>query len=483
MRNRRGHIILFLCLTATVALPAQSPVTITGTAPFAAGKEIRLLVFNDLLNGIPTVASTDIIDKHGRFSLKYATSDIQLAQLAICTSKAEFFIVPANQYTFNISVDSTLYQRLNPEKYGGFLHIENPNKDTADLNFKINRFSEYFKRVADAFSYPMIYGNDPTIYDSVRSEISQHFEFQYNPANFYQSYGFYTLGGIDMLQYRKKPAYLYEKYFDNDYILYNNPAYMSLFNQYYDGYLYYSPYISKELLSRTINETPDYPTLFNEAGRDPKLTNARLRELVIIKNLIAFLDNKEFDHGNIIKLLQYIRSSSSFEKHIELIDCKLNQLMALKKNSEELSFIDEKGHKASLKQYQGKPVYLHIFQTDCINCIREMMIIKELNAKYNEKVQFVSLCIDPDKANFQTFVKQYGKQFDWPMLYFNEQYDWLMSQGVETLPDYMFFNAKGILQMRYAPSPEQGLTEFLLLNFPEDKEEDQNPLFYNRNKQ
>lgn len=483
MRKYLGHIILFLCLLAGESMLAQTPVTITGNAPFAPGKEIRLLVYEDLLNGIPTVAATDIIDKHGRFSLKYATHDILLAQLAICTSKAEFFIVPANDYFFNISVDSLLFQRLNPEKYGGFLQIVNQKKDTADLNFKINRFSEYFNRVADAYSYPMIYGNDPTIYDTVRSEIAQHYEFQYNPTNFYQSYGFYTLGEIDLLQYRKKPTYLYEKYFDNDYILYNNPAYMSLFNQYYESYLYYSPHISKDLLSRTINETPDYPTLFNEAGRDPKLTNARLRELVIIKNLIAFLENKEFDHHNIIKLLEYIRATSSFDKHIKLIESKLNQLNALKSISEDITFTDEKGHKARLKQYQGKPVYLHIFQSDCINCIREMMIIKELNAKYNEKVQFVSLCIDPDKSNFQTFVKQYGNQFDWPILFFNEQYDWLMSLGVETLPEHIFYNAEGNLLMRYAPSPEQGLPEYLQLHYPEEKEEDQNPLFYNRNKQ
>ena len=45
------------------------------------------------------------------------------------------------------------------------------------------------------------------------------------------------------------------------------------------------------------------------------------------------------------------------------------------------------------------------------------------------------------------------------------------------------FNADGTMQMRYAPAPEQGLTEFLQLYFPEEIEEDQNPLFYNRNKQ
>jgi thiol-disulfide isomerase/thioredoxin len=482
MSNRIRHIILACCLLTFSAGHAQIPVTITGKAPFAAGEEIRLLVFHDLLNGIADVAATDIIDKHGRFSLKYNTTDIQLAQLAIRTSKAEFFIVPSNSYNFTISMDSVLYQLINPEKYGGFLQIQSATHDTADLNFKINRFSQYFNRIADEYSYPMIYGSSENIFDTVRSIISEHFDFQYNPTNFYQAYGYYTLGAIDMLQYRKKPLYIYQKYFDNDYVLYNNPAYMSLFNQFYDGYLYYSPFISKELLDRTINESPDYTTLFNEVGRDPKLTNARLRELVIIKNLIDFLDNEEFDRDNILKVLDYIRRSSSFEKHIELIDSKLNQLEKNRKALAEANFLDGKGHKTKLKQYNGKPVYMQVFQTDCINCIREMLIIKELSEKFS-KVQFVSLCVDPDKSTYQSFVKQYGKQFDWPILYFDAQYDWLLQQGIETLPDYLFFNADGNLMMRYPPTPEQGLPGYLQLYYPEEVQEEENPLFQQRNKQ
>ena len=124
MSRAIGHIHLIALLMATTVSRAQTPVTITGTAPFAAGEEIRLLVFNDLLNGIADVAATDIIDKHGRFALKYNTRDIALAQLAIRTSKAEFYIVPANSYSFTITVDTTLYQLINPEKYGGYLHIE-----------------------------------------------------------------------------------------------------------------------------------------------------------------------------------------------------------------------------------------------------------------------------------------------------------------------------------------------------------------------
>ena len=478
-----GHILLIASFLVTSVSHAQTPVTITGTAPFAAGEEIRLLIFHDLLNGIADVAATDIIDKHGRFALKYNTTDIELAQLAIRTSKAEFFIVPANSYSFTISVDTALYQLINPEKYGGYLQIENAVKDTDDLNFKINRFSRYFNQVTDAYAYPMIYGSESNVFDTVRDIISQQFEFQYIPENFYQSYGYYTLGSIDLLQYRKNPIYLYQKYFDNDYILYNNPAYMSLFNQFYEGYLYYSPYVSKELLDRTINESPDYPTLFNEVGRDPKLSNARLRELVIIKNLIEFLDNKEFDQGNVLKVLDYIRKSSSFDKHIDIITSKLNQIEKNSKTVETVTFLDEKGHKAKLKQYEGTPVYLHVFQTDCINCVREMLIIKELQKKYEGKVQFVSLCVDPEKSTYQAFVKQYAKQFDWPVLYFDAQYDWLQQQGIETLPDHLFLNANGSVSMRFPPAPEQGLPEYLQMNFPDDAKEDENPLFQNRNKQ
>ncbi len=483
MRKRLRHIILAFGLWTGCPVFGQTPVTITGTASFAAGEEIRLLVFNDLLNGIAEVVTTDIIDKNGRFSLRFATTEIQLAQLAIRTSKAEFFIVPANSYSFNITVDSILYQRVNPEKYGGFLHIENLRPDTADLNYKINRFSQLFGSLSDEYAYDLIYGHNPGIFDSVRNLVAGRYHFTYTPTNFYQSYGFYTLGELDMLQYRKKPTLIYQKYFDNDYILYNNPAYMSLFNQYYEGYLYYSSYISKELLDRTINDQPDYPTLFNEVGRDPKLANARLRELVIIKNLIGFLDNKEFDRGNILKLLEYIRTTTSFDKHKDLITSKLNQLSRNRKALEGMAFLNAKGHKTTLKQYKGSVVYLHIFQTDCLNCIREMMIIKELAEKYDGKVQFVSMCIDPDKADYLSFTKRYGQQFGWPVLYFDEQYDWLVQLGVETLPDHILFNADGSLSMRYAPSPEKGLAEYLQTRFPQEAEEEENPMFYNRNKQ
>ncbi len=475
-------ILVFLYIARIGDGWAQSPVIISGSAPFAAGEELRLMVFDDLITTTPTLVASDIIDKNGRFTIKYKTTDIKLAQLAIRTSKANFFIVPSVSYNFSISVDSILYKTINPEKYGGMLNIVNLNPDTADINIKINRFSRFYEAICNDFSFQLTYNSNASIYDTIRDNVKARFPYIYSPENYYLSYIYYTLGNLDLLQYRKKPISLYNKYFDNDNILYNNPAYMALFNQFYSGYLYASPKISKNLLSSTINENLDYITLFNEVGKDPKLINARLRELVIIKNLVEFYDNKEFDRNNIVKLLEYIKQTTSFEYHKIIIDNILNKFNRDKNSVLNVTFKDDKNKKITLKHFEGKPVYLHIFQSDCIDCIREMMLIKELEKKYGEKVQFVSLCVDAEESDFQTFIKKYKKNFEWPILYFNKEYDWMLKEGIETLPDYIFYSSNGRIAMRYVPSPEQGLPEFLMLNFSDEEQQDQNPLFFERNK-
>lgn len=472
-------LLVALLLWIVTAGIAQRPVTITGEAPFAKNEEIRLLVFDDLLNYVPTVAATDQIDKNGHFKLTCSINQIKLVQLAIRTSKAEFFIVPDHTYQFQISVDTTLFKLVNPEKYGGYLQITNALADTSDLNYKINRFSNFFSRAMNHYAFRITVDKDRNAYDTLTTLLNDRFGIQYNPLNFYQSYIYYTCGQLDRVCFSKEQMTFYRKFYDNDYILYNNPAYMSLFRESYSGYLYNSRHISKELLGRTINEEPDYLTLFNEAGRDPMLTNERLRELVIILNLIEFHGNEEFDAGNIVKLLKYIKVSTHFPEHIVFIDNALARISRADAPSQPLVFRNEKGKKSPIKQFEGKDIYVQVFQSDCLDCIREMMLIKEFNKRYGEKIQFVSLNIDPDREDYDRFCKAYGEMFEWPILYFDGNYDWLLENGVETLPDYLIINAQGQLLQRYPPAPEFGLSDYLMFRFDKEEEQPQNPLFRN----
>ena len=178
-------------------------------------------------------------------------------------------------------------------------------------------------------------------------------------------------------------------------------------------------------------------------------------------------------------MLKYIKVSTHFPEHIVFIDNALARISRADAPSQSLVFRNEKGKKSPIKQFEGKDIYVQVFQSDCLDCIREMMLIKEFNKRYGEKIQFVSLNIDPDREDYNRFCKAYGEMFEWPILYFDGNYDWLLENGVETLPDYLIINAQGQLLQRYPPAPEFGLSDYLMLRFDKEEEQPQNPLFRN----
>ncbi|MEG1556465.1 MAG: TlpA disulfide reductase family protein, partial [Bacteroidales bacterium] len=442
---------------------------------------IRLLAFDDLINANYRTVAKDIIDQDGRFHLSYNTNHIELVQLAINTSKAEFFIVPSHEYVFDIEMDPQLFQLLDPTQYGGYLQIKNSFIDTADLNYKINRFSNFFEKVLDYYSFRLFVDLNKEVLDTVHDVMKSKFPYEYEPDNFYLSYVYYSYGSVDRIIYNKAYDSLYHVYFDNEYLLYHNPAYMNLFNSFYSNYLYNSPRISKSTITQYINDKPDFMLLFNEVGKDPLLVNEKIRELVLIKNLGQFYENEEFDKANVIKLLEFVKANSRFPEHRQIALNTLASFDRLEKIATEkdnIVFQDAAGKNVKIQKLSGKWVYIQFFQTNCADCIREMLIMKDLHDKYKEDIDFVSISLDADKIKLTNFVSHYP-MFDWSFLHFNNQYDWLDQLGVKTLPDYLLLDPEGKIALRYAPSPEKELPKFLYEWFYKE-EADKNPLFYPR---
>lgn len=471
---------LALCILLAQSAFCQQ-VTISGEAPFAPNEEIRVLLFHDLIQNTPEVAATAKIDKHGHFFLSCKLQQITLAQLVIRTTKAEMYLVPNVDYQLEIETDTVLFNMLNPETYGGYLLIRNPKADTNDLNYKINRFDHYFGRAFDYYGFRITYDKDITLFDTLSDLLKSHFDIRYEPDNFYLSHLYYSYGMLEKLCFPNDRTRIYQNYFNNDRILYNNPAYMALFTNYYTGYLYNSKYITKDLLSTTINEDPDYLTLFNEVGRDPLLVNERIRELVIIQNLNELYDSPEFDRGNIIKLLQYLDQISHFPEHKIYIRHALERMTQPNATIREVTFTNAKGRKENIKHLGDKPIYVQFFSADCLDCIREMAIMQELYKKYSDHIQFLSICTDAKESFYQRFMKDYGGLFEWPIWFVNGQYDWLMENEVVTLPDYLLLDKDGNVTLRRAPEPEKGLMEYLWYHFTPEEEQESNPLFI-RNK-
>ena len=471
----------FFALFLLMTLSAQKlkDVVIEGDASFAKGKEIRLIVFDDLLNYSKKTVATERIGKDGKFKLRYAANETTLVQIAIMTAKAEFFIEPEKSYNLTIDANTEIFQLTSPEEYGYFLDVTTNQPDTNELNYKISRFSIFFENITNAYHPYLTYIKNYAKFDTLTSILFNYFDIKYNPTDFYQSYMYYTYGSLESSVFEKSSDSMYKKYFDNEYILYNNPAYMDFFNMFYDNYLYNSRKISKKVLSECINDSPDYLKLFNASGKDPVLQNERIRELVIIKNLGQFYSRQDFDKVNLIALLDYIYKNTHFPEHKKLVaDTKLKLVKDAGKNNannvvlKEVSGADYKFGKPS-----GKWTYVQFFNSKCEDCIREMLILKELQNKFGDSLQIVSVSVDINFNDFSQFRQSYNnKMFDWKFVHFNDNYEWIDKLQLLLLPEYLLLSPDGKLSERYPALPDKGAVKFFTQKFAPENEEHLAPL-------
>lgn len=481
----RNFVTLFLCMFTTFMLCSQklAPAQIKGHADFAVGEEVRLLLYDDLLTFTPRLAASAKIKADGSFDMSVQTAQILLAQLEIRTSRAEFFIEPSKNYNFAVNMDPDLFNLYSPQDYGGFLQVTNDVPDKNDLNAKINRFSHYFDAAFDHFSFKMVYDHDQISYDSMQTLLQNNFDIRYNPYDFYQSYLFYQVSNLDRLYWQKDADSLFNKYLNNDHVLYNHPGYMDFFNSFYDDYVFMSAKIDMKTVLDCINTEPDYRKLFNALGSDEFLVNERIRELVIIKNLgQLYLNHPEFDKKNVVLLLEEIKEHTHFAEHRPLAE---NMLKFVAKFSDDQLLKDVKlkeanGRDFSLKKMKGKWVYLHFFRTDCLECVREMLLIKEIGEMFKDSLAMVGVCVDFDKYGLQNFLNRYP-QLDWDFVHFNQQYQWLGDLEMNALPDYVLIAPNGSIYERYLPAPASGLVDHLSHLFKKGEANDNNPMFQQRN--
>ena len=485
MKRLRLHFwILFVLMMGSCQLFAQkiAPVVIRGYADFAAGEEIRLIAYEDLITYTPKVVSSDMVDRNGAFELSYATPEVRLVQLEIRTSRAEFLVEPSKKYDFTISMDADLFNFFRPQDYDGFLQVENENDNPQDLNRRVNYFSDYYNYAFNRYFFPIVYDRDEAARDSLMAIMRQKFEIRYNPFDFYQSYVFYGISQLDRIYWQKETKKLYQKYLDNDYILYNNPNYMEFFDSFYDDYVFSSLKINRENVLISINDSVNYRMLFNELGRDEFLVNERIRELVIIKNLgQLYLNHPEFDKANILKLLEELQQTTHFVEHKPLITNMINFVKKFSDNQlvKNIKLKEPNGKDFLLNKLNGKWTYLHFFRTDCLECVRELVLIREIQEKYKDSLRCVGVCLDFDKYQLQNFLNKYP-QFDWEFVHFNQQYQWLNNLEVNSLPDYILLSPEGKIFNRYLPAPADGLVDYLSRLLKPATPQDDNPMFHQR---
>ena len=70
------------------------------------------------------------------------------------------------------------------------------------------------------------------------------------------------------------------------------------------------------------------------------------------------------------------------------------------------TFSDTTGYLVRLADFKGKYVYIDVWATWCVPCIREFPKLKELEEEFGDEIAFVSVSIDNEKERWHKYVKE-----------------------------------------------------------------------------
>lgn len=136
------------------------------------------------------------------------------------------------------------------------------------------------------------------------------------------------------------------------------------------------------------------------------ITNPRIRE-------VAFYTAGVFSMKSFEKLEKFYEKSQSFVQDKEFKEAITIRYLDLKelypgKPAPDFTLKNMENEPVSLKNFQGKIVYLDFWASWCKPCIKEIPAFKKLQKKYkNDKIVFVSIGIESKKENLQKLIEQY----------------------------------------------------------------------------
>ncbi len=440
------YLIVFCC--GNSLLFALKPVEIEGYASFAKKKEIRFFLHDDLMSKRKTLIAKTTTDDSGFFSLKIPVLETRELILSINTTEGSIFVEPEKKYQIHISTNEELIHKVNATNLGNTLQISIQNSDSNELNYRIYYFNTYYNYFLYKHSLPILNMVKQSVYDSLIHILSDKFPINNNPNDFYSTYVKFRIAEVERMYYRKYPKKIYTKYLNNKYIYYYNPAYMDFFIAFFQNYIHSgSKQITKNILHQNINNIANYYELLDNLGKDPLLANEIIREMVLIENLKdMFSYPDEFNLVNILTLLKKSAENTKFSEHKKMAENTLEELKSLRKNTlaPNCTLKDIHNSIVTLDDYKGKHIFLHFFSTDCHECVREMLIIKDLYENYKQDIEIISIMLDFETTRLYHFVNAHP-EFKWKFLHFNSDFSFIETYKLFSLPLGMIIDPEGYI--------------------------------------
>lgn len=448
------RLILIFILISLIT-KAQN-ITIKGKAhPSHIGKEVVLSDFTDYITYNLVKESSDTIDKDGYFELKLQSKNTKPILLNINNLIGKIYVQPNFVYGIYFPVeDSTANHQEGTETT---VDISVYGKDSTELNALIIDFNKQYNNLfinsTDKYLSPTKINS---MLDTFLLSSKKRYEHIKNP--YFKNYLEYSFADFFSNTSRSKTL-LNKLFIDKKTIQYHNYEYMQFFNAHFKGYLKaYASTKNGGNIYNSINAFADYKDLKNQFKEDKSIANDTLRELLILKGLIDFYYSPDFDKKQVQSVIEQLYRETKVQEHKNISFNILQIINQLQPGAKAPDFVanDKNGQSVNLYNYKGKHVYLNFFSSESETSQKEMQKIIDLKKKFNDKVTFISVCLDDSVKTYKAYLKANPKQ-DWTILHQTKNSSAKQNYNIKTLSGFFFINPQMQLAQSPALMPSEGI--------------------------
>ena len=464
----RFAFCLVLCLWVftlkVTGTDSLNKVIIRGNAPGYAGEEIVFYSWTDQISFTRAELFRIRVGDNDQFSIDasinegpeyvFSHTGIYNLYLYIESGKEYEIILPER-------TDKSVREKLNPYFEGIPTHLAVLNHDSTELNALIRTFDGMYDPL---FGEPLIrltVGRDHRLLDSIQGVFDRRFGHAVHP--YFNAYRSYKMALLRIMSQMQTARSLSDNYFRSEPVLYNNVAYMELFNQVYNGYfMFFSRTVRGSRIFEDINKSRSLADLRNTLGTDPLLGEGRLLELVILKGLHDSFYGSDFSRTGLLTVLDSLAANTFYCEHASIAGHIRSKVTRLLTGFQPPGFelMNRYGEILSLSDFKGYYVYLNFCTAASYSCLSEYDVLSRLNSKHSEYLKIVTIFIDENYESMLEFLSK--NDYDWEFLFYGNQPSVIKEYDIRMFPSYYLVDRDGTLLMSPAPSPAEDFENSLL---------------------
>lgn len=447
-------ITLFIFIGIVTNIEA---VTISGKNETFAGQQVEFVIQQDPFTGTDSVITVVTVADDGSFSTEIHFKETTQLFLKSGIYNMYLYVEPDKNYKVILPEFQPLTQekKLNPYFKPVDVHLTTENFDEHDLNMQIRMFMDAYQPYYNKHLNKVFGDKDFEQLDKDIAQIDKPFHKSRN--KFFNNFRFYKYGMLRFLAFQHKSKAISDQYFKGRPFLYNNPAYLELFDMLYEEYfIHFSRADTNKSLSKALTQSMNYKDVKTALEADTVIEPAELLNMVILKCLYDEFYDDNYPRSALLNVLDSFIRDVSINRQVEIaikIRNKVTRLLVGYKPPE-FKLYDIDSNLYTLESFKGKFVYLNFCSCFSYSCLNEFVMLQKLYERHQQYLEIVTIVIDENFDAVRSFLEKSG--YSWKFLQYQNQPEIFDEYDIRAFPTYYLIDNEGKLALSPAPGPAEG---------------------------